>query len=266
MSGVPTPRLTRKQVVSFRQHGFLALDEPVTTAEDLEQIRELLDRLFERFDSMDPGHARDLGETARHSGVQQIPEIVDTRLLEPRLFNTVAFVNLRRIARQLVGARAHCPFDHAIFKPPHNGLATEWHQDLAYGVDIAPRKAVHFWLALQPVTVESGCMHFVSTSHVSGVMPHRLRAPNAHALMIDHFDPVEAVACPLPAGGATIHGPFTPHYTGPNATDEIRRTWTVHFADTGLRNAPRALLRDRRHALRAPAAELKTRAVAAFRR
>lgn len=47
--------------------------------------------------------------------------------------------------------------------------------------------------------------------------------------MTDDVDPKGAVACPLPAGGMTIHQPKTLHYTGPNRTNTPRRAYILFF-------------------------------------
>jgi ectoine hydroxylase-related dioxygenase (phytanoyl-CoA dioxygenase family) len=87
-------------------------------------------------------------------------------------------------------------------------------------------------MPLQPATVENGCMQFVPGSHREGVQPHHNinNDPRVHGLEIDQFDPNQAVACPIPAGGVTIHHCRTIHYAGPNQTDQPRRAYILIFA------------------------------------
>ena len=50
--------------------------------------------------------------------------------------------------------------------------------------------------------------------------------PRIHALELTPHEMrnvVDPVACPRPAGGATLHDAYTLHYAGPNQTDQIRR-------------------------------------------
>ena len=53
----------------------------------------------------------------------------------------------------------------------------------------------------------------------------------SHALVAEGFDSSMAVACPVGAGMATIHGLTTLHYTPPNTTDDPRVAWVLHFHD-----------------------------------
>ena len=55
--------------------------------------------------------------------------------------------------------------NHAILKPARIGGATPWHQDEAYWDPRYAHRAVSIWLALQPATLENGCMRFIAGSH-----------------------------------------------------------------------------------------------------
>ena len=71
-------------------------------------------------------------------------------------------------------------------------------------------------------------MEFVPGSHTLDVLRHRSinDDPRIHGLEL-HPDEVgktrHAVRCPLPAGGATFHGPYMLHHTGPNRSSGPRR-------------------------------------------
>ena len=86
-------------------------------------------------------------------------------------------------------------------------------------------------MPLQDATVESGCMQFVPFSNLGNLLPHHPAGndPDVHALQTDEVDPAKAVACPIPAGGCTMHQPKTLHYTGPNNTGNWRRAWILNF-------------------------------------
>lgn len=223
------PLLGPEEVARFYREGFLVIPR-LTTPDDVAEIRRALNRLYARFHRLPRTQAIDLGDAARPDGVPQIPEINWTLRLAPRLRSTLAFARCREIAAQLFGGRAeHTGYDHAILKPPRNGRATPWHQDQAFTEDRGPFSSIHFWIALQPVTIEMGCMQFVPGSHLSPLLPHRPVSEHAHAMQVDDVDLSTAVACPLPAGGATVHLPRTLHATGPNLTDEPRLAWGLEF-------------------------------------
>ena len=48
-------------------------------------------------------------------------------------------------------------------------------------------------------------------------------------------DPEDAVTVEVPAGGVVAFSSLTPHCTGPNATDGIRKAYIVQYGPEGMR-------------------------------
>ena len=72
------------------------------------------------------------------------------------------------------------------------------------------------------------------------ILPHRHIGgdPRVHGLELDvPFDFTNAVACPLPAGGATFHYNRTLHFSGANMTNMPRRAYVM---SAGFPTVPRA--------------------------
>ena len=46
-------------------------------------------------------------------------------------------------------------------------------------------------------------------------------------------DPDGVVAAPVAAGGAVVFSSLTPHLTGPNVTDAVRKAYIVQYAPDG---------------------------------
>lgn len=224
----PTLRLADQRVEQYRRDGFIAIERFIDEA-DVARLQELYDQLFETVrvsaaDRLDLV-ATDDGATAT------IPQIMYPSKYIPQLLQTQAVANARAIFRQLLGEDAVMSFDHAISKPPHNGAETPWHQDEAYWEPELEYRSLSIWIALQPVTIANGCMSFIPRAHHSGVVPHRHigNDPAVHGLEIvpGAADVSNPVACPLPTGGATVHGAQTLHYTGGNTTDTTRRAYII---------------------------------------
>jgi hypothetical protein len=225
---------------AFARDGFLSLDS-LTTADDIELIRSLLDPLFERFESLGD-RAIDYAGRREPGAPPRVPEINQAVILEPRLRQTLAFARCREMARELLGVPVGFTFDHCIFKAPHSKTPTEWHQDESYNAKPLPLWAAHFWIPLQPATEQNGCMWFVPGSNQGGLQQHyaasqRYNGANkltkASTLAVANVDRSKALACPLPVGGATVHHPMTLHYTGANESDGYRKAWILHFSAYG---------------------------------
>ena len=228
MAADPTSSLTPEQISRFRDDGFLSIGA-LTTPEEVAQIREIYDRLFEMRAGWDEGMYHDLAGTEEEGATEQIPQIMKPALRKyaPELFETELLANAVNIGRQILGDDCLCEVQHAILKPG-GGPETPWHQDAAYMGGGCFLRTFSFWVPLQPVTVENGCMQFVRGSHQRDVFEHRSMNdnPRIHALELtpeEMGNVVDPVACPLPAGGAALHDSYTLHYAGPNQTDGERR-------------------------------------------
>jgi hypothetical protein len=233
---VPPPLVSAATISKFRRDGF-AVVEGVTTQEDLDRISRILARLYRRYPELARRRqALDLGHGATGT-TPEILEINHTVKLEPELATTLTFQRCRALAEALLEGPVEHRFDHAIYKPAFNGRATAWHQDEAYTLD-RMLLTVHFWVPVQDVTVEMGCMQFIPGSHNQRMrVHHRLEwLRHVHALETDDVDTTRAVACPLRAGDATVHFSRTLHYTGPNLTGVPRLAWSLEFGPSrGLR-------------------------------
>jgi len=218
----------------LRRDGFLVIRDALRPA-DVAELRGLLLPLFARFATLPAHVAVDLGSTPGALGPPDIPEINRAVRFAPQLRRSAAFAACRMLARELLGSRTWYTFDHAIAKPPHNRGATDWHQDQAYRGNGIPMGTVHFWIPLQDVALEGGCMEFIPGSHRGGLRMHRRRGGDPHtgALVAAGVCSETAVACPVAAGSVLAHLPLTLHYTEPNRTAVHRYAWIVHFGPRG---------------------------------
>jgi ectoine hydroxylase-related dioxygenase (phytanoyl-CoA dioxygenase family) len=240
----PSLLLTEKQITFYHQHGYLAIDAIMPAAE-IPVLRELYDHLF------DPSHPlanmgkHDLAGTGDLTAKAALPQILQPAKFEPALLATQLVANIKAMMRQLHGIETKMVGDHAINKPPHNGAATPWHQDEAYWNPAVDYSSLSVWVPLQPATLQNGCMHFVPQSHRLEVIPHRPIGDNPHTPGLEvapgAYDFQNAVACELPAGGATFHSGRTLHYTPPNNSDDFRRAYiAMGSASETPREVPRA--------------------------
>jgi hypothetical protein len=221
-----TFELAPEQVEQFRKDGFLRL-ESITTRDEVDRLAVIYDDLFEGRRAVSED---DRLELAGDAGRPILPQIMNPERYAPELLETIAYANAASIARALLGDQVRPGGMHAIRKPPQHGAETPWHQDEAYWDPRRDHEAISIWIPLQPATLENGCMQFVRGSQHDAVRPHRLISPDAHGLVVDaEIDASDVVACPIPAGGATVHNGRTLHYAGPNATSEPRRALIMAF-------------------------------------
>ncbi|MDA1137321.1 MAG: phytanoyl-CoA dioxygenase family protein [Planctomycetota bacterium] len=237
-------KLTQEQIDHFKDRGYLALNK-VTTDEDVAFIREIYDRLFRERIGWDEGNCFDLAGADEEGKEIALPQILGPARYAPELNDTGLLKNVTAVAKQLLGEEATCGFAHAIFKPPRIGAETPWHQDAAYWGSTHWNNSISIWVPLQDVNKENGCMEFVPSSHKYDVLTHQCinKDPRIHGLELveeERYNIVDPVSCPLPAGGATIHGGYMLHHTEPNRSDVPRRAIILSASTPGTeRKLPR---------------------------
>lgn len=221
--------LTDAQIEHYHREGYLALDR-LTTAEDVASLRRSYDRIFAEQAGRDEGNQFDLAGTDEDDKPASLPQILNPTRYAPEMNQSLLLANANAIVKQLFGPESVVNIAHAILKPAGHGAATPWHQDAAYwSPEFDYDHRVSIWVPLQDTPVEMGCMQFVPGSHRDKqILTHRHinNDPRIHGLELppEQMRHVRNVAiCPLPAGGATIHGGYMLHYTAPNCATEPRR-------------------------------------------
>jgi hypothetical protein len=229
--------LSEEQVERWHRDGFLVLPRFVA-GDDLEELRSAYDEVLT--DGSAAGD-RFLGALTR--------QVMNPASAHPVFDDNAALRAAMSIAGQLFGRpAARRFFDMLIYKPQGHAYDTPWHQDLAYAMQpFAPAgtmpqsPSAQFWIPLDDVDEENGCMCFASGYQDQPLMPHLVAsgdpADDGRLLALvdpDLVDPARRVVAPIPAGGVTIHAPATPHYTGANhSTTRHRRAYIFNLVPEG---------------------------------
>lgn len=226
-----TASVSDEDVQRFETDGFLTIDA-ITTPDELVWLREVYDRLFEERVGWETGSQFDLAGTDEKEAA--LPQMLGPSRYVPELLDTEYRRNAMAIAHRILGDdMTDRVGEHMIYKPAGRGAATPWHQDQAYHDPSMTFRGVNFWMPLDDATVDSGCLQFVPGSHKLDVLPHHSinHDPRIHGLEVDEPDTWtdKAVACPIPAGGATIHACYLLHYAAANTSDRPRRAYTLTF-------------------------------------
>lgn len=239
----PTVSVSPEQIDFFHHNGFLAI-ESITSPEELARLREIYDRLFAERAGRERGDQFDLAGSDEEGKAASLPQILGPSRYAPELLQSQYYVNARHIAAQLLGEGAGFQGEHAIFKPARIGAPTPWHQDEAYWNPNAQYNSLSVWMPLQEATLENGCLQFVPGSHKWEIVEHRSIGGDVRVHGLETVEPVDAsqaVACPLPPGGATFHLNRTLHYAGPNHSEIPRRAYMLGFGlPVQPRSTPRA--------------------------
>ena len=228
----PRPSLDSVATARYEEQGFCALTDFATPSE-VASLLGTFERLFQTQAGRSEGGYFDLMTDDVDGGERVLPNIINPNNYAPELRHMHLHARALEVAKQLLGPTATPSFQHAILKPALQGGETPWHQDEAYRSD--PNffyRQLSIWIPLQDVTVENGCMVYLPLSHRGAVLPHRSvgNDPKKEAIeCVGDFDKSAGVACPLPAGGATIHAGRTLHYASSNRTDTARYAYILVY-------------------------------------
>jgi len=220
----PRRRLTPDQTRGFDERGFVVL-EGIFDASEVADVTAALDPLEAEVESF--LQSRDGGRAfiARAGEITFTPHAVQRSERARAFCGGAVFQDL---VHDLIGPNVRLYWDQAVYKKPGADDPFPWHQDNGYTY-VEPQEYLTCWVALTDATEENGCPWVVPGLHRRGTLAHEMTDLGWVCLN----DPQDAVAAPVRAGGVVLFSSLTPHATGPNHTDEVRKTYIVQFAPEG---------------------------------
>jgi phytanoyl-CoA hydroxylase len=144
---------------------------------------------------------------------------------------------LCRLVRELIGPDVRLYWDQLVYKKPQTAADFPWHQDNGYTF-VEPQQYLTCWVALTDASVANGCPWIAPGLHRQGTLAHRWTDVGYRC-----FDEApDAEPLELAAGSIAVFSSLTPHMTGPNRTDHVRKSYILQYAPDGavmyLRGAP----------------------------
>jgi ectoine hydroxylase-related dioxygenase (phytanoyl-CoA dioxygenase family) len=223
--GGPFEMLRADQAEQFDRDGFVVLPD-VFDAERIGEIVEDIDRfeaeLEERL------HRADGGRIAiAESGAITFTTHLVTRSDRLRAFALDAV--FAGLCADLIGPDANLYWDQAVYKKPEKPRRFPWHQDNGYAF-VEPQQYLTCWVALTDATLENGCPQVACGRHRAGTLRHHHVDPLGWECF---SDPDDVAVAAVGAGGVVVFSSLTPHLTGPNTTDAVRKAYILQYAPAG---------------------------------
>lgn len=223
--------LTPAQIASYRENGFIVLEEFLDPVE-LETWRRCTEEAIplrlgagvhlHNQNDPDSFYAQVFTQAIKllevHEGMREI-------MLDPRL---------GKLAADLAGVDGiRIWHDQALIKPPF-GNATGWHLDNPYW-SFSSRDAISIWVALDDATRDNGCLYYIPGSHKSARFENADIGVNQAGLfnVYPEWRAIQSVGCPCPAGSAVLHNGLVAHGAGANMTNRPRRAMTCAYMPDG---------------------------------
>lgn len=210
----------------FREDGFVLVEE-FLSADEVDRLDQELERYMKEVlpgvDKRDVFYESGSSGAITHTGgLNQYDDYFRDFVNRPHLVG---------LMEACVGSQIELLGLEVFFKAPRKGTATPYHQDNAY-MHFDPAEGAAFWLALDDTTVENGAMHYARGVFKLGDLDHfETNEFPFSKQQSEAPDPVKYPEVPavLGRGSAAIHHILTPHRTGSNNTDQMRRGLVCSF-------------------------------------
>ncbi|HVX17570.1 MAG TPA: phytanoyl-CoA dioxygenase family protein [Acidimicrobiales bacterium] len=231
----PSRYLSEAQTAQFDDLGYVVVPD-LFDAATVESVRAETDR-FEA--EVDAGLQ---GVEGGRIAIAETGAITFSTHLVTRSAELAAFSRHPRLVdlgADLIGPDVRLYWDQAVYKKPEKPRRFPWHQDNGYAY-VEPQQYLTVWVALTDATVDNGCPWVVPGAHLRGTLRHEYVDPLGYECL---RDPAGAVPAEVPAGGAVVFSSLTPHLTGPNTTDQVRKAYILQYSPsdaTVLRGDPQA--------------------------
>jgi ectoine hydroxylase-related dioxygenase (phytanoyl-CoA dioxygenase family) len=130
--------------------------------------------------------------------------------------------------RSLVGPDVRLYWDQAVYKKPGTAQEFPFHQDNGYTY-IEPQQYLTCWVALTDTDERNGCPWVIPGWHRFGTLAHE-ETPLGWRCV--ESSPA-SVPVPARAGDIVVFSSLTPHRTGPNLSDAVRKSYILQYAPDG---------------------------------
>lgn len=227
--------LLEETVEHYHRHGYALPGQQLFESHDLEALTNTFNRLQDLWVSR--------GGRPEHMDVPHFyfPEL-HRWLMHPRVLDVV---------EQIIGPDIALFSSHFICKPAGNGKRVPWHEDSAYwktifeagqGEEGDGMEVVTLWLALDPSSLENGCMKVIPDSHRDGYSEYDTIEDEGAVfegnIKKGSFDEDRAVDCVLEKGEYSLHHAKAIHGSEANSSKFRRCGYTMRYISTKSRFFP----------------------------
>ena len=222
-------QLTSNQITSYRENGFLIIDDLLNGAE-LSLWRSSVDEAIEQHLNRPDAHHNQKGEESYYKNV--FVQCVNLWKTSERVKELILVPTLGQLATDLAGTSGvRLYHDHAMVKHPWAN-PTNFHVDNPYD-PFYSHQAIMLWVALDDATVQNGCLYFLPGTHkTSGFeIGGSLGEAGIGELFREYpeWSEIEPCAAEMKAGAGVFISGMVAHAAGPNMTRHPRRAFAMLF-------------------------------------
>ena len=227
--------LTQEQVDGFHRDGWTVLPD-FLQEEQLQSLERDYMRLLRR---EVPVRGRDYcdmaGDYDRPIEEFELLNVMLPRTYLPSLQGNAYERRAAGVVDALLGAGFVLDYDQLVAKPPgREGAVFHWHQDLGYWPITEDTRTATFWLALDDVDDDNGCVRFVDGSHLEPELRQHVPLQggrDSNHTLVAEVDPARdrVRSAVMKRGSVTVHHERTVHGSRGNGSARWRRGYVLAF-------------------------------------
>lgn len=228
--------LSSEQSEQYRELGYFVVPNLFTKAEVKEMLAECDAILAGEYGELYSGAFQiDPGSTTNKKAERKISAVIERSVIFRKHLRKEALVNRMR---DILGDDIMLYRDILMLKPALVGSKMPWHQDSNYWA-ISPTELCSVWTALDPATLENGCMRVIPRSHRQSLIKSRLQN-GMGPLEDDQISLQEAVDVPMEPGSSLFFHSRLLHGSEANLSPHSRRAFIASFAASKSQLTPEA--------------------------
>jgi ectoine hydroxylase-related dioxygenase (phytanoyl-CoA dioxygenase family) len=214
--------LNAEQKTFYKKKGYLLTNKPLFSEEKFANLCQIFEELLTTW------------------GNTKGDELDVPHFAEKRLFDFLMADEVLDIVGDLIGPNIGLWSSHFICKEAYSGNRTPWHEDSAYWKGRFDRydDIITIWLAIDPSTLENGCMGVIPSTHNDGFSDY-VKLDTEHQIFNleieeEELDLDNVVWFELPQNHYSIHDSRIIHGANANNSDMRRTGYTMRYFNTDL--------------------------------
>ena len=212
----------QRQKKDFDEKGFTVLRQFFEPSE----IVKLKSKINEYIEKIAPQLPEDKVFYEDNKNANSIKQLFDISDYDPFFQSVLNGSKVEEMAQILLGEKTSKGFVEYFNKPAGVGKPTPPHQDGFY-FKLSPPNALTFWIPLEDVDEENGCLRYVAGSHKRGMRPHgRTQTLGFSQGIVDYGteeDLKNEIAIPAQASDVLVHHGMTIHRADANTSTSRSR-------------------------------------------
>ena len=237
--------LTSEQWSLFEAQGYLRLGK-VLTGEELAALQQRMDDIMLGrapldYDRMamqldrEPGTGKPGPQSKGHKGATLSYRKIQDLEIDPYFLSFMQKPLFRHICARTYGADTAVSCYRAMFmnKPAREGTPLVWHQDRWIYLDRDP--LITIWTALDPATIENGCVQITSGFHHTLINPTSGSGFLTEEQAAELLNAADVTYLELEAGESVLLHNHLPHSSNVNNTDIPRKAFSACYMDAATR-------------------------------